>query len=398
MKESLDLVKLSAARLWAADRFPYFASGLFAMAPVATPGIGTFGVDRRWRLYVDPEVVNRWSVPDLGAVLVHELSHLLRDHARRALEIGVGETQFGEWNIAADCEINDDLLSAGLTLPDTPMTPGLFGWPDSGLAESYFRLLRRHQGESMGPECGSGTHGRARPWEKSDCEAGVGPEDAELLRRRVAGDVAAHARLAGRIPEGWLRWAEVTLRPVMDWRRVLAGEIRRGLHRTRGRADFTFARRSRRASGSVDVILPGTLRPAPELAIVVDTSGSMTEDELGAALAEVDGILGRTGLAARRVPVLACDAEVGALTMATRGVDVVLSGGGGTDMGVGIAEAARLRPRPQVIVVLTDGETPWPRFAPQGISVVIGLIGPDAHEECDSVPHWAHAVVIGEAA
>ena len=227
---------------------------------------------------------------------------------------------------------------------------------------------------------------------------GVSPEGAELLRRRVAADVAAHARLAGQIPAGWLRWAEVTLRPVVDWRRVLASEIRQGLHRARGRADFTFARRSRRSSGSVDVILPGTFRPAPELAVVVDTSGSMTQDDLGSALAEVDGILGRTGLAARRVPVLACDAEVGARTLAARGADVVLSGGGGTDMGVGIAAAAQLRPRPQVIVVLTDGGTPWPTSAPQGISVVVGLIGPDARDSCDSVPHWARTVVIGEAA
>ena len=105
MTGSLDRVKLSAARLWAADRFPYFASGLFALALVATPGLGTFAVDRKWRLYVDPDAVDRWSVPELGAVLVHELSHLLRDHARRAIEIGVGETQFEEWNIAADCEI-----------------------------------------------------------------------------------------------------------------------------------------------------------------------------------------------------------------------------------------------------------------------------------------------------
>jgi predicted metal-dependent peptidase len=399
MTGSLDRVKLSAARLWAADRFPYFASGLFALALVATPGLGTFAVDRKWRLYVDPDAVDRWSVPEIGAVLVHELSHLLRDHARRAIEIGVGETQFEEWNIAADCEINDDLLSAGLVFPDTPMTPGLFGWPESALAESYFHLLRRGEREQSAPECGSGTHGRARPWEGADGELpGVGPEEAELVRRRVAADVAAHAKLAGNIPEGWLRWAEVTLRPVVDWRRVLATEIRQGLHRVAGRVDYTFARRSRRAAAAGDVLLPGTFRLAPDLAVVVDTSSSMGTGELARALSEVDGILGRAGLAARRVPVLACDAAVGAITRAARGSDVVLAGGGGTDMGAGIAAAAQLRPRPQVIVVLTDGGTPWPACPPRGISVIVGLIGPDAHETLGSVPHWGRAVVIEEAA
>ena len=66
-----------------------------------------------------------------------------------------------------------------------------------------------------------------------------------------------------------------------------------------------------------------------------------------------------------------------------------LVGGGGTDMGAGLAAAARLRPRPQLVVVLTDGYTPWPARKPSGIAVVIGLIG-----ESDAAPSWARAVRI----
>ena len=43
-------------------------------------------------------------------------------------------------------------------------------------------------------------------------------------------------------------------------------------------------------------------------------------------------------------------------------------------MGVGIAAAARLRPRPSVMVVLTDGLSPWPAEPPRGVEVVVGLI------------------------
>ena len=44
-----------------------------------------------------------------------------------------------------------------------------------------------------------------------------------------------------------------------------------------------------------------------------------------------------------------------------------LEGGGGTDMGAGLDAAAALRPRPDLIIVLTDGFTPW-RPAPPPVS------------------------------
>jgi hypothetical protein len=53
-----------------------------------------------------------------------------------------------------------------------------------------------------------------------------------------------------------------------------------------------------------------------------------------------------------------------------------------------------LRPRPQVIVVLTDGETPWPSGPPRGAVVVVGLIGSRA----PAAPAWARSVRIDDAA
>lgn len=43
-------------------------------------------------------------------------------------------------------------------------------------------------------------------------------------------------------------------------------------------------------------------------------------------------------------------------------------------MGVGIDAALALKPRPQLIIVLTDGETPWPA-TPPAASVVAALVG-----------------------
>ena len=257
------LLGIAAARLWAAHRFPYFTTALFALVPVVEPDIGTVAVDRHWRLYADPEVVAGMDVSRLGVLLVHHVGHLLRQHAGRAESAGIGEDRAAAWNDACDAEINDDLVAEALPVPEGQLDPASAGWPTGQLAESYLaRIRKRPASRPAHRDCGSGAHGRARPWEHAgDGTAAVSASDAVLLRRRTAEAVAAHVRAAGRVPAGLRRWADDLVSPVVDWRRVLAAEVRRGLKRAAGCADYTFARRSRRATCLGDVVLPGTFRP-----------------------------------------------------------------------------------------------------------------------------------------
>ena len=86
----------------------------------------------------------------------------------------------------------------------------------------------------------------------------------------------------------------------------------------------------------------------------------------------------RAGLRQRQVRVLAVDTDVHAVRRVSKASQVALAGGGGTDMGAGIAAAAALRPRPSVTIVLTDGYTPWPERPPAGMRVVVGLLASTA--------------------
>ena len=58
---------LGGARLWAAARFPYLASGVFATQVVPAPGSGAVTVDEEWRLHADPDVAAGWSPPSSAA-------------------------------------------------------------------------------------------------------------------------------------------------------------------------------------------------------------------------------------------------------------------------------------------------------------------------------------------
>lgn len=394
-----DRQKLAAARLWAATRHPYLATALFASPVVPVSGLGRVTVDQWWRLYVDPEVVGSWSVEVLGSVLVHHAGHLIRDHAGRAGRAAVTAGEAARaWTIAADAEINDDLVGTGLRLPD-PVLPEAHGWEPGKLAEEYFR--HSHRESPHDAECGSGADGRPREWElRGEDSIGLPAGEQHLLRCQVASEVLRHAREGkARVPAALRRWAEDVLQPKVDWRKVLAGEIRKGVSTVAGAVDYTYRRPSRRASVSPDVVLPALERPVPEVAVVCDTSGSMAEDQLARVLAEVEGLLKGIGVARTSVRVLAVDAAVHAVRRVSSARQVVLTGGGGTDMGVGLEAAARLRPRPSVVVVLTDGLTPWPTEPPKGVQVVIGLIGARFRGgHAWPAPRWARVVHIDDAA
>jgi predicted metal-dependent peptidase len=379
---------LAGARLWAATRFPYLATGVFGATVIADAGSGGVSVDEHWRMHADPEVTAQWTSAQLGSVLVHHVCHLLRTHAERAQAAGVGPDDAPRWVRAADAEINDDLVPAGLDLPGRPVLPSDLGQPVGMLAEEYYGRDSRGRFDEL-MECGSGADGQPHDCDQPGKLAGW---QADLLRRRVAQEIAEHGKQPGTVPAGLLRWAAGVLTPKVDWRRLLAAELRRAVSEVAGAVDYSYRKPSRRSAVSGDVVLPALRRPVPEVAVVCDTSGSMTDDLLAMVLAEVDGLLRALGLA-RRVRVLACDTAVAPARRVTSARQVELVGGGGTDMGAGIAAAAELRPKPAVCVVLTDGYTPWPFAAPKGMRVVVGLLGDGAPD----APRWSRSVRIALA-
>jgi predicted metal-dependent peptidase len=383
-------------------RFPYLASALFVTRMVAVEQANVVAVDEAWRLYIDPALVDTWDVAQLGSVVVHHVGHLLRDHAARARTLGLGRKQAERWVLAADAEINDDLDGAGLEFPIELVTPQSLGFEPHRFAEEYFHAVTARQAQARveaAPkkagaattkcDCGSGCDGLPRNWEQP---GGLSDSQRVLLRCQVASDILRCCRglLPGTVPVGLQRWAEGTLGARVDWRRVLAAEIRRALALVSGMVDYSYRRPSRRAATVEDVILPGFVRPAPEVAVVIDTSGSMNEELLGRALAEVEGLLRVAGDGRGRLRVIPCDTAAHGVQRVSAARQIELLGGGGTNMGEGIAAAIALRPRPNLVVVLTDGFTPWPAEPPPGVKVVVGLLC-EGHV---APPMWARVVRI----
>lgn len=426
----------SAVRLHAVHvLMPYLASAVFRLRPCAVDGLGTWAVDGDWRVLVDPVTFTDWGVPGCAGVLLHEVGHALRDHAAQAAAEGPQLDPWA-WNLCADAAINDDLVRSEVRLPGAPVLPGDLhdrqGRPlqPGGSAAQYYAALPRVAADARagagagtptgrpvpgtradpaavlpgrrGPvegSCGAVAGGPAVPVDLAgvgaEVAAGVDPVDRELVRHAVARDVAAAAAVPGRVPAGLRRWADAALAPPrVDWRQLLRGTVRRGLATTAGLGEHTHARPSRRRVPGV--VLPGQRRRLPRVACVVDTSASMDRSALEAVLGEVEAVARASGGRDGGCTVLAVDAAVHEVRRVAGAAGVVLRGGGGTDLRPGLA-AAVARPDPaDVVVVLTDGGTPWDAAPPSRSArfVVARTLPPGPAPAWSTVPSWATLVEV----
>ena len=411
------LERLTAAKLWlisepppgvpadvdapAPRALPYLAHALFALVPVPCAEVRALAVDEHWRLYVNTDWLVATDVSAIARELAHETWHLLQDHAGRARDLHVDPSTAEHWTRAADATVAAT-LDVDLLRPRGLPAAGDLELPDGRSAEEYFAMLSRLPppevdgptgGLVAGVGCGSGCDGLPREHElPPDADAGaVDSEDAQQLRRRVAIAYREHVTTRGTEPGDAGRWATQLLEPRIAWESLLAGAVRRAVGWVNGRAEHTYARPSRRQSTSRQVVLPGMRRPLPSVAMVVDTSGSVDDRLLARAMGEVDGALRSLGVHGQGVTVLACDAAVHTVARVRRARDTRLGGGGGTDMRVGLEAAAGLRPRPDLVVVFTDGYTPWPETPPPGAAVVAAILGRE-RAALPPTPGWATRV------
>jgi predicted metal-dependent peptidase len=397
--------KLYAARLFAAEARPYLATALYALKPILSWTVPTMAVDRFWRCYVSPAFVAATPVDELAGVWVHEVSHLLRDHHGRGERLAVEKDLTGpgdrlRMNIAADFEINDDVYGDGLPRPDGAIGPELLELEPGKLMEEYLPMI------AIGPyfrqlawlDCGGGADGAPRPWELGpDGAHGLNEQERALVRYRVAQGLVGR----GDAPGGWQRWAEKVMHPPQPWRELLGNAIRSAVSAPGVGEDYVYHRPSRRSSSLPGVILPSLRRRPPRVSVVIDTSGSVSDAELGTALLEVAAITRATGGRRDLVRVVSCDAAAHVTGEICESEGITLLGGGGTDLRKGFAKALTTWPVPDVIVVLTDGQTPWPDRQPP-CRTVIGLFPRprfvdenDPDFALDLPPSWARVVTLG---
>jgi predicted metal-dependent peptidase len=393
---------LAAGRAVAGEKLPYLRTGLFAMVPVITPEVPAGAVDERWRLYVNPGFLLGLTAEEVAGVWLHEFGHVMHRHGERWRQLLEPDGNHPLFNAGGDAAVNEMLHDGGVTVP-APKDYGrdhIRGAHRGMTAEQLYLLLRDRPGGAadLPDDCGSGASGGRRPWERDDPADPGGPADgsvgegrAELLRRQVAKEISAHQRAAGTVPAGWLRLADEILTPRVDWRRELRSVVGRTEAMVAGMRDYTFSRLSRRAAATPGIVLPALRQPRPaRVDIVIDTSGSMSDRMLSQVKTEIRTIIRGTHDAVR---VFSCDAVSTGGHQVRRVEDLRLRGGGGTDIRQGLHASAAQHAKADIVIVATDGDTPWDPHPPPGnprARYVALLLDGDR----DDVPAFLHKILV----
>jgi len=369
-------------------------------------------VTPRWQLLLNPElldtITDRYKLDSTFlavTIWLHELLHILRKHLQR----GEGKISF-LWNIAADCEENDDLVEILLQTfkqglvqqileSDILVIPDKFNLPKGLSAEEYYSLLLskddwvssqlrskyKEMVESM--EGGSGDKHFAMDYlvsgeQQQGVEKEIDGMDAitqEYIIRTTAQEILSYSKDIGKVPHSLVRWAEGILTPKVDWREILRRKVKRmGELMCSKMGDYTYLRPHKLSMWHVNppIIFPTQVSPRTPIVTIIDTSGSMSERELAQAIAEVKGIVRSGG---HTTYILSCDAEVHTVTKVWGDTlpheKIKLVGGGGTNMVEGLRWAQKNVTPPPIAIILTDGYSSWDGADEIKIPVICCLIG-----------------------
>lgn len=364
---SVDILKTARSRI--ALRRPFWASLMLRTPMEVTDEFPTAATDMR-SIFINPNFLEAITPGQVMTTIAHELGHIMLKHGLR-----MGARDPDLWNEAGDHAINLMLKEDGFE-PLTNIQYEYFrNWccdqKYAGMsAEQIYELLKKEdEGGSSSGKRGRG--GRPRDTLGRDLlpPKVATPEEAKELEQQITAAVANAAtagRLAGNLPGCIERMIQSSLYPAVPWQELLARYM---LIRDPSRT--TWTKRNRRFP---NIYLPGrTGRRMGDVVYIGDTSGSISNKDLERVAIETAAIA--DNLHPQSIRLVWADTIIQREQKFERNeiVKPMPKGGGGTDMRVPLHHVAQYEP--VVVVLHTDGYTPWPASPPPYPLIVVCTTG-----------------------
>ena len=310
-------------------------------------------------LYYNPEWIKSLTVEETMGVLAHEVYHCALGHIIR-----IGTRDRLKWNYATDYSINSLLLQDGFELPKGCLYDKQF---EDMAAEQIYPLLPDPPQTPSGGG-GKGTLDNHDVWENA--QGGDGDKDGEdgngngkapvydpvVWKERVA-RAATQARMAGKLPGHIASLVEDLVHPKLDWRVILRDFIQSTI-----KSNYRLFPANKRYLW-IPLYLPSTYGDSVEVAIGIDTSGSMSDEDIRNVISEVKGITEQFD--SFTLHIFQCDAAVQSYDVVTAyegEIPTKVLGRGGTSFHPVLKEIEDRNLNVPCLLYMTDGypNSGWP--------------------------------------
>lgn len=370
---------------------PFFGHLTLGLELKEESEVGTMATDGK-HLFYNPTFVNGLNPKVLQTILAHETLHCALGHLWRK-----GERQHMKWNYATDYAINLMLKKEGFPIPANCLCEDKFDGmeaeiiynklPDQklngSLMDSHDKWPSDGEKEKKKSESKSGAGGdnqdppqqnKGRAEEQKPQNDGSGdqprespqPSSSDGEEEKLAQEwkdrlirSANAARMQGKLPGAVDRLIKDLLEPKLDWKIIL-----RDMITSLTRNDFRLFPVSKKHLWR-NIYLPSLHGEKLEIAVAVDTSGSVSTNEFQEFIAEIRGIAEQ--FSDFTIYLFFCDAEIHdriTLSPNEEWPDQFPKRDGGTSFTPVINAVTDECPEVFALVYFTDGNGSYPEVPP----------------------------------
>lgn len=375
MTEGMDArTMLTKARVRFLYESPFFANLSMYLNLRKSEEVPTAGVDFRGNLYYNEKWIRSLTFNEVKAVVAHEtlhlaLQHLLRCEGRKKVI----------WNFAIDFAVNSIILQENARIKrDNGSYEDSFKLVDGSLysgdfenmsSEQIYDILIKKAKEiektmKTMDEHGYPIIGDKPSNKKSKAQKGREEElkiTQEELRRqqkkwkRQLVEATTRAKQMGKLPQSIERLVDDFMDSKINWRGLLYRYITREIP-----VDLSYSRPHKK-SISVGVYMPHVVKENVEIAVAIDTSGSISQEEFNEFMSEVVAIAKSSANIC--IHLIICDCRVKNTYEIRNGFDpskVRIEGYGGTDFRPVYKWLEENKPDTRLLIYFTDGMGQYP--------------------------------------
>jgi predicted metal-dependent peptidase len=300
--------KLLKAKIELMTRSVFLSTINLSIKHIISDEVLTAGTDCKQILY-NPDFCKNLSILELTGLMAHECWHIAFMHKLRQ-----SNRDQVLWNKAADYVINNMLLDSKYTLPPGGLVDKAY--TNMSTEQVYDILVTNNESQE--------------DYALSDLlEAEGDAEDATQAIKSILVKAVTQSKIAGKsageIPKSILRDIDELINPKLPWHTLLNKFIN-----TTVKTNYTWARRNRRYKS---VYLPSLHSYGlSSLTFAIDTSGSVTSEELRNMLSEIRGI--QNTFRPKHMKIIDCDSVIHNVFEIDYNTDILsldFTGGGGTN-------------------------------------------------------------------